>query len=137
MNEIKELVGRANKYLSSARLLLDSEDYDSSVSRSYYAMFFVTEAVLLTKKLEFSSHRGVISAFGQHFVKTGVFPKETRTMLQNAFDMRQQGDYSFRPVIQEATANQILNQAKVFVGKIIEYLEEEGRNRVQNEKLER
>ncbi len=137
MTEIEELVGRANKYLGSAKLLLDGEDYDSSVSRSYYAMFFVTEAVLLTKKFEFSSHRGVISAFGQHFVKTGVFPKEMRTMLQNAFDMRQQGDYSFRPVIQEATANQILNRAKDFVGKIIEYLEEEGRNRVQNEKLER
>lgn len=126
MNEIKELVGRANKYLSSAKLLLDSGDYESSVSRSYYAMFFATEAVLLTKELEFSSHRGVISAFGQHFVKTGIFSKEMRRLLQSAFDMRQKGDYSFRPMIQEATANQILNQANEFVSQIIGYLKEGG-----------
>jgi uncharacterized protein (UPF0332 family) len=126
MNEIKELVGRANKYLSSAKLLLDSGDYESSVSRSYYAMFFATEAVLLTKELEFSSHRGVISAFGQHFVKTGIFSKEMRRLLQNAFDMRQKGDYSFRPMIQEATANQILNKANEFVSQIIGYLKEGG-----------
>jgi len=125
MNEIEELIGRANKYLSSAKLLLDSGDYDSSVSRSYYAMFFATEAILLTKELEFSSHRGVIAAFGQHFVKTGIFSKEMRRMLQNAFDMRQKGDYSFRPVIQETTANHMLNQAKVFVGKIKDYLVKE------------
>lgn len=56
MNEINELIKRAKKYLNSAELLLENEDFDSSVSRSYYAMFFATEAVLLTKQLEFSSH---------------------------------------------------------------------------------
>ena len=39
-------------------------------------MFYCAQAMLLTKNLSFSSHKGVISAFGEHFVKTGVFPKE-------------------------------------------------------------
>jgi len=126
MNEVKELIGRANKYLASAKLLLDNEDFDSSVSRSYYAMFFATEAILLTKELQFSSHRGVISAFGQHFVKTGVFSKEMRRWLQNAFDIRQKGDYSFRSVIEKDTAIRILNQADEFVTRIVEQLKKEG-----------
>ena len=125
MNEIRELIARANKYLNSSKLLLDNGDFDSSVSRSYYAMFYATESVLLTKKLEFSSHRGVISAFGQHFVKTGTFPKELRKWLQSAFDKRQEGDYSFRSVIDKNTAKQILDQANDFVIKIIEYLKKE------------
>ena len=75
MEEIKSLIKRAEKYLKSARILLQEGDYESSVSRTYYAMFYSVEAVLLTKGLSFSSHNGVISAFGQHFVKTGVFPK--------------------------------------------------------------
>ena len=38
-------------------------------------MFFLAEAVLLTKGLRASSHKGVISLFGKHFVKTGIFEK--------------------------------------------------------------
>lgn len=37
MNEIKALLSKAEKYLQSADLLLKAGDYDSSVSRSYYA----------------------------------------------------------------------------------------------------
>ena len=49
-----------------------------------------------------------------------------RRLLQNAFDIRQKGEYSFRPMIQEATAKQILDQANEFVSQIIQYLKEEG-----------
>jgi len=73
MKEIKSLMERAKISINSANLLLKEGDSDSSVSRSYYAMFYATEAVLLTKGLKFTSHRSVISLFGQHFVKTGIF----------------------------------------------------------------
>ncbi len=126
MNEIRELMERASKYLGSAKLLLENSDFDSSVSRSYYAMFFAAEAVLLTRKLEFSSHKGVISAFGQHFVKPGIFPREMRKWLQNAFDKRQKGDYSYRSITEKNTAEELLRQAKDFVSQIIDYLKREG-----------
>ena len=35
MKEIESLVKRAQKYLKSARILLNVEDYESSVSRVY------------------------------------------------------------------------------------------------------
>lgn len=40
MNEVESLIKRAEKYLKSAKILLDVEDYESSVSRVYYAMFY-------------------------------------------------------------------------------------------------
>ncbi len=73
MKEIKALMKRTERYIKSAELLIKEKDFDSSVSRSYYAMFYATEAVLLTKNLKFSSHRGVISLFGKYFIKTGIF----------------------------------------------------------------
>ena len=57
MNEIESLVARARKYLRSAELLLNDGDYESSVSRSYYAMFYCVQALLLTKGLSVSSHK--------------------------------------------------------------------------------
>jgi uncharacterized protein (UPF0332 family) len=45
MNAIDSLMERANKYLNSAKLLFDSQDYESCVSRVYYAMFYSTNTL--------------------------------------------------------------------------------------------
>jgi uncharacterized protein (UPF0332 family) len=74
MTEIDSFLARAKKYLASAELLRNVEDYESSVSRTYYAMLYATQALLLTKNLSFSSHQKVISLFGEQFIKTGIFP---------------------------------------------------------------
>ena len=88
------LLKRAKRYIRSAGLLLEDGDYESSISRAYYAMFYLAQAVLLAKGLKFSTHKGVISAFGEHFVKTGIFPKEMGRILNKAFEKRQASDYN-------------------------------------------
>jgi uncharacterized protein (UPF0332 family) len=75
LKEIKTLIERAERYLKSAELLVNDGDFESAVSRTYYAMFYTVQALLLTKNLSFSSHKGVITMFGEHFIKTGVFQK--------------------------------------------------------------
>ncbi len=96
MKEIESLIQRALKYLRSAEILLKEGDYESSVSRAYYAMFYSAQAMLLTKNLSFSSHKGVISSFGEHFIKTGIFQKEMGRELNRAFEKRQIGDYEYK-----------------------------------------
>ncbi|MEW6620703.1 MAG: HEPN domain-containing protein [bacterium] len=93
MKEVASLIERPKKYLKSSKMLIDEGDYESSVSRAYYAMFFSAEAILLTKNLSFSSHGGVISAFGEYFVKTNIFPREMGRAINRAFEKRQLGDY--------------------------------------------
>ncbi|MEW5803187.1 MAG: HEPN domain-containing protein [bacterium] len=124
MKEVKSLIERAKKYLKSSKMLIEEEDYESSVSRAYYAMFYSVESLLLTKNLSFSSHRGVISAFGEHFIKAGIFPREMGRELNRAFEKRQIGDYQFNFVISEEEANEILEKSRDFVEKVIYYLVE-------------
>ena len=123
MREAASLIERAKKYLKSSRMLLVDGDYESSVSRAYYAMFYSAEAVLLIENLSFSSHRGVISAFGEHFVKTDIFPRAMGRELNRAFEKRQLGDYEYTFVISEDEAREILDQSKHFVASVIPYLE--------------
>ena len=40
MKEVHALLLKAKRYLRSAELLLDDADFESSVSRTYYAMFY-------------------------------------------------------------------------------------------------
>jgi hypothetical protein len=125
MKEINALIERAKRYLKSAEILLEAGDYESSVSRTYYAMFYSAQAMLLTKNLSFSSHKGVISTFGEHFVKTGIFPKEMGRELNKAFEKRQIGDYEYTFVIPKMEAEEILVNGKKFIEKIAQHLKEE------------
>jgi uncharacterized protein (UPF0332 family) len=124
VKEITSLIERADKYLKSSEMLLEEGDYESSVSRTYYAMFYAAEAVLLTKNLSFSSHRGVISAFGEHFIKTDIFPRDLGKEFNRAFEKRQLGDYEYTCVISKEEAREILEKGKDFVVKITEYLKD-------------
>jgi len=126
MKEIKSLIKRAKRYLKSAEILIKEGDYESSVSRTYYAMFYPVQALLLTRNLSFSSHRGVISAFGKYFIKTGIFPKDMGRELNRAFEKRQIGDYEYTFVISEEEAVEILTNGRKFIEDVCKYLKEKG-----------
>jgi uncharacterized protein (UPF0332 family) len=118
MSEILALLAKAQRYLKSADLLLQDGDYESCVSRTYYAMFYCSQAALLTKNMTFSSHRSVIAAFGEHFIKTGVFPKQMGRELNRAFEKRQLGDYEFTSVVSDEDARELLAQGREFCNAV-------------------
>ncbi len=124
-SNVNLLVAKAGESLEVAQQLVDTSHYGFSVARSYYAMFYVAEAALLLKDLQLATHSGVIGSFAREFVKTGVFPPEMSMSLQKGFDLRAHGDYSLVPVSREDAEN-ILGEAKAFVGAVSEYLHQEG-----------
>ncbi|MHA1187551.1 MAG: HEPN domain-containing protein [Candidatus Heimdallarchaeota archaeon] len=122
MNELKDAISKAEKFLVTAELVLKHGDYDTCVSRCYYAMYIMTESVLLTKEIQASSHKGVISLFGQHFIKAGIFEEDMGKAINNAYDKRLYGDYSIGFTITEIIAKEQLKIAKKFVKTIKNYL---------------
>ena len=123
MKETSDLIERARRYLKSSDILLQDADYESCVSRTYYAMFFAAQAALLTKNLSFSSHKRVISAFGEYFVKTGVFSREMGRELNRAFEKRQIGDYGYTFVIPQDEAQKMLQSGQDFVQSVSNWLD--------------
>lgn len=122
MKEIRDFIEKAEKFLSTAEHASDIGDDDSCVSRSYYAMFFVAEAVLLTKGLTASSHKGVISLFGEHYIKTGIFERDLGKALNDAYDKRLIGDYGIGFTVTEEEAKDLLETARNFVQKLKNHL---------------
>ena len=125
MKEIEDLIEKAEKFLSTAENALNNGDYDSCVSRCYYAMFFMAEAVLLTKDLSASSHKGVITLFGEHFVKTKIFERNLGKALNDAYDKRLVGDYGVGFMVTEQQAQNLLETAQDFVGRLKGYLKKQ------------
>jgi len=67
---------KAEEDIITAKELLSLKRYRAVVNRAYYALFGITTAVLLTKKIERSKHSGVEAAFNQYFIKTGIIEIE-------------------------------------------------------------
>ena len=119
---MKYFVEKADKFLKTAEQALNIGDYDSRVSRCYYAMSFMAEAVLLTKNLSASSHKGVISLFGEHFIKAGIFDRGLGKALNDAYDKRLIGDYGIGFIVTEEEAKDTLETAENFVQTLKSYL---------------
>lgn len=122
LKDIEILSTKAETFLRSAEQVLSAGDCDSCASRCYYAMFIMAQAALLTRNLSSSSHKGVISLFGEHFAKTGILESHMGKTLNYAYKKRIIGDYGVGLSIAQDEAEHLLEAARDFVGKVKDYL---------------
>ncbi len=59
MSEGRALIEKGSRSFDAAELLLARGDADFAASRTYYACFYVAEALLLSEGLTLSTHAGV------------------------------------------------------------------------------
>ncbi len=121
-SEQTALIKKAQDSLRGARLLADQSLHDFAASRAYYAMFYVAQAFLLEDDLAFSSHAGVIAAFGKHFAHEGRVPTEFHRYLIDAQDARTVGDYSITDSVAARQALQHIERAEEFIRLAEEHL---------------
>ncbi|MGX5776611.1 HEPN domain-containing protein [Methylorubrum zatmanii] len=91
-------LGKAERALKAARLLLSANDTEGACNRAYYAMFDAARAALLAvgHPLDGSAsktHRGLIAAFGQRLVQTGRVDAAYGRAFNRLQDIRIQADY--------------------------------------------
>lgn len=102
--EVALYIENADESLSVAQLNLDNDFNAAAINRAYYAIFYAANALLATKKLARSKHSGVLSAFRQHFIKTGLLSSELSEIYGQVMDDRHESDYE----IMSATSKKIL-----------------------------
>ena len=110
-----KLLKKATRALEVAERLGKSGDAEFSVGRSYYAMFYVAEALLNEKSLRFRKHGGVHAAFAEHFVKTGLLDGKYHRWLLEAFSKRITGDYGIVADLTSEDASLLIGQARKFL----------------------
>lgn len=123
--EVALYIENANESLSVAQLNLDNDFYAAAINRAYYAIFYAANALLATKKLARSKHSGVLSAFRQHFVKTGLLSTELSEIYGQVMDDRHEGDYEIIIATSREDAEIDVRQARHFVDVASEWLQRE------------
>lgn len=123
-----DLVSKASESLKAAEVLFREGFYDFSVSRAYYAMFYLAQAALLTKGLSFGKHSAVIAAFGREFAKAGVVDTRFHRNLKRAYDRRTVGDYGLGVHVSAEASQEAIDQAGEFYEAITRTLKTDRRD---------
>ena len=123
MSRIQQLLTLAEEELETADLLWKNDRYRACISRSYYAMYHATQALLSLKDLNTRTHKGIIQMFGQHFIKTNLFPVELARALSDAYDMRRLSDYEETVFLSSEQSEIVLNSARSFIEQAVQYCE--------------
>lgn len=124
MNEYSaKLLDKAQDAIEAAEILLTNEKVDIAAGRAYYAMFYVSEALLNEKGLQFDKHSSVHAAYGLHFAKTQVLDPKFHRWLINSFDKRLVGDYGVETSLSMDAVVTMIHQAQEFLEVAREYLQ--------------
>ena len=112
---------RAWETYQDAIFLLDKGSINSSINRLYYAAFYATVALLLSKGIEVKSHNGVKQKLGEEFVLKGLISKEHAKTLSILADYRHKGDYDDLFDFDKEIVTALLPLVKEYIDKI-EYI---------------
>lgn len=112
----------AREKLAVARDLLARGYYNDAVSKSYYAMFYASRALLLALGEDPHRHTGVVALFGERVVGRGLAAPEYGRALANARRLREESDYDEHVRMTAEEAQQSIVNAEHFVAKAEEIL---------------
>lgn len=109
--------------LNSAKaLLVEIQDhiergyYNTAVNRMYYACFYAVNALLVHSEIDgVKTHDGARQMFGEHFIKTGVLPKEWGRFYSFIYNCRSAADY-------EDFKNYDLEEAQMLYPQVCEFI---------------
>ena len=113
---------QSRKCLDAAMLLLRAEAHKDAANRAYYCIFHAMRAVLALDCYDSKRHSGIISEFGNRYIKTGTFSKEFSKLIKNAFEVRNDSDYDDFYVISKDEVEKQAESAKIFLNAVEEYV---------------
>jgi hypothetical protein len=108
---------RADVCLNEARQLQNAGFPYGAASRAYYAVFHGARALLFSIGIEASSHKGVVSMLGEHFVRSGQLSAQMGRLVSRMQRDREDADYSMGAVFTTEETSKMIGEAETFVAE--------------------
>lgn len=113
---------RAAETREEVDILAERGHYNAAVNRLYYACFYAAQALLLKHHITATTHAGVKSMFGLHFVSKGIIPIEHGKTFNTLFEKRHSSDYEAFAYCDKALVDDLKPLADAFIDIIEELL---------------
>lgn len=113
---------KANRTFSDMELCANEQRWEAASNRLYYALFHAVSALLINDGHNVKSHRGTLSMFGQHYVRTGCFSREDGALLSDLVIMRDNADYNLFFEASEEKIAPYIEPTRKLIEKIEAYI---------------
>ena len=113
---------KAKNALRAAEILQAEGLFEDTISRSYYAVMHAARAALLVHNAIPKSHAGVRRLFGAVLIRPGLIEAEWADVLAREQDRRLLADYSLHVLWEPEASSRLVEDARVFLRRIQEYL---------------
>ena len=123
IKQMKKHLDLAKERVSSAEILLEKGNYRDAVSRAYYGFFDAASALLLTEKLVAKTHAGLITLFGQHFVKQKKIKSKFAVLFRKAKEAREEANYELYKTFTKEQTQRIVSTAIEFIKEVQRIIE--------------
>jgi len=112
------LLKKAKDALISAKALLDIDQYEATISRSFYAVLYASDAALASKGFVAKSHEGTEMLFGKLFFKTRLVDAQFQGLFKRIHDERIKADYRHEVKFTREDAAYWFERAQAFAAAI-------------------
>lgn len=113
---------KAHKTFADMEFCAKEQKWEAAANRLYYALFHAVSALLISGGQNVKSHRGIMSLFGQHYVRTGLFTSEDGSLLSELVIMRDNADYNLFFEANEEKITPYIEPTRKLIKKIGEFV---------------
>jgi uncharacterized protein (UPF0332 family) len=121
-NIIKLRLAKAKATFAEVDLLMQNQLYNTALSRLYYACFYATTALLLSKGLTSKTHSGTAALLHQYFVRQEGFDTRKSAFFTRLMQQREKDDYSDYLIVDKSLVEKYIQPAKEYIGYITSLL---------------
>ncbi len=111
-------IERAYATLEEAEKIAGQGWYNLAANRLYYALYYVSSALLISEEHPVKTHSGMISQMNLRYVKTGILSIDDGALLSQMFSLRQSSDYEDFKQVTKEVIDELAPQVSALVDKI-------------------
>ena len=86
-------ISRAKEAIEEVDILITSKKYDAAVTRIYYGIFYIINALATIDNFSTSKHSQLIGYFNKEYIKEKVIDPKIGKFLNRAYELRTKSDY--------------------------------------------
>lgn len=120
---IRYRMERANEAMEEVSILAEREHYNAAINRLYYACFYAVQALLLKHHISATTHSGVKTMLGLHFITKGIISIEHGKTFNTLFEKRHSSDYEAFAYCDKTLVDDLTPLGEAFIARIKELLE--------------
>ncbi|MCL2163323.1 MAG: HEPN domain-containing protein [Oscillospiraceae bacterium] len=114
---------QAEQCLKEAKLLFENAGYKGAANRAYYCVFHSMRSLLALDRVDFKSHKAVMSHFREKYIKTSIFDVTLSRILTNLHEIRSGSDYDDHCEVERDEIEQHIKSSEIFFNQVRAYLE--------------